>query len=161
MKLLNFVFGLLAGVAATAVAMFKLMPKLMLEVHQSQLGFEETVSAIETAAKSRGWKVPKIYDIQKTLQESGHADMSRVKILSICQPHHAYNVLLDDNDKFVTAIMPCRVAVYEDKQGIIKIAEMNMGLMSQFFGPKIKEIIGNHVAVEEKAMLQGIVVPKA
>ncbi|MCA9970696.1 MAG: DUF302 domain-containing protein, partial [Anaerolineales bacterium] len=150
---LSLVFGMLLGMAATAVAAFKLMPKLMLQVHQSRFGFEETVAAIEEAAKSRGWKVPKVYDIQKTLQDAGHADMTRVKIVSICQPHHAYNVLQDDADKFVTAIMPCRVAVYEDGQGRVQVAEMNMGLMSQFFSPAVREIIGKSVAVEEKEMM--------
>ncbi|MCA9933431.1 MAG: DUF302 domain-containing protein [Ardenticatenaceae bacterium] len=154
---MNFLLGLLVGVLGTAVSVFKLLPKLMLTVHKSKLGFEETVAAIDNEAKARQWKVPKIYDIQKTLQESGHEDMTRVKILSICQPHHAYNVLKNDADKFVTAIMPCRVAVYEDAQGNVNIAEMNMGLMSQFFSPTVRNIIGKHVAIEEKEMLANIV----
>jgi uncharacterized protein (DUF302 family) len=157
MKTISFVTGVLAGIGVTAVAAFKLMPKMMLMDQISRLGFEETVTAIEEAAVDRGWKVPKTYDIQKTLQGAGHADMTRVKIISICQPDHAYNVLKADSDKFVTAIMPCRVAVYEDAQKNVHIAEMNMGLMSKFFSPTVRDIIGNHVAVEEKEMMAGIV----
>lgn len=159
MSVMSFIIGILAGVCGTAVAAFKLMPKMMLMDQISQLDFEETVVAIEKAALVRGWKVPKIYNIQKTLQDAGHEEMTRVKIISICQPHHAYNVLKADADKFVTAIMPCRLAVYEDAQKRVHIAEMNMGLMSKFFGPTVREIIGNHVAVEEKEMMAGIVQP--
>ncbi|MCA9945805.1 MAG: DUF302 domain-containing protein [Ardenticatenaceae bacterium] len=158
MNAMSFIIGLIVGLAGTAVAAFKLMPKMMLLDQISKLGFEETVAAIEKAALDRGWKVPKIYDIQKTLQGAGHDDMTRVKIVSICQPHHAYNVLKADADKFVTAIMPCRVAVYEDAQNRVHVAEMNMGLMSKFFGPTVREIIGNYVAVEEKEMMAGIVI---
>lgn len=157
MSAISFIVGLVVGLGGTAVAAFKLMPKLMLMDQISQLSFEDTVAAIEKAALDRGWKVPKIYDIQKTLQSAGHEDMTRVKIVSICQPHHAYNVLKSDADKFVTAIMPCRVAVYEDAQKRVHVAEMNMGLMSKSFGPTVRDIIGNHVAVEEKEMMAGIV----
>jgi uncharacterized protein (DUF302 family) len=157
MNFLNLLIGFLLGVVGTAVAAFKLMPKMMLLDQVSKLSFEDTVAAIEKAAVDRGWKVPKIYDIQKTLQDAGHADMTRVKIVSICQPHHAYNVLKADADKFVTAIMPCRVAVYEDAHKVVHVAEMNMGLMSKFFGPNVRDIIGNHVAVEEKEMMANIV----
>lgn len=159
MNFLYLLVGLLLGAGGTAVAAVKLMPKMMLMDQVSKLSFDDTVAAIEKAALIRGWKVPKVYDIQKTLQDAGHNDMTRVKIVSICQPHHAYNVLKNDPDKFVTAIMPCRVAVYEDAQKVVHVAEMDMGLMSKFFGPNVREIIGNQVAVEEKEMMSTIVQP--
>lgn len=94
----------------------------MIRTYRSRLSFEETVSAIGNNTLSKGWKVPKIYDIQKNLQEAGHDDMTPVNILSICKPHHACNILKNDADKIVSAIMPCRIGAYRSKDGSTRIA---------------------------------------
>ncbi len=152
----SFLVGLIFGAALTGVAVWQLMPSMMLTDHASRLGFDETVAAIGKAAVDRGWKVPKVYDIQKSLRDAGH-DMTRVKILSICQPTHAHRILEDDANKKVTAIMPCRIGVYETADGTVRIAEMNIGLMSRMFGGVIEEVMGE-VAEQEKEMLASIIV---
>ena len=151
-----FVAGLVIGLIVMGIAVWTLMPGMMITVHESKLGFEETVSAINESAIERGWTVPKIYDIQASLKKAGQEDMTRVKILSICQPDHAYSILKDDTDKKVTAIMPCRIGVYETADGRVFISEMNIGLMSKMFGGTIAEVMGG-VAEEEKEMLSDIV----
>jgi len=151
-----FILGLFLGIIGTGFTVWTIMPKLMIQIHRSNKPFEETVSTIENNALRQQWKVPKIYDIQKTLHDADHADMTPLKILSICQPHHAYNILKDDRDKIVSAIMPCRVGVYQGKDGYTYIAEMNMGLMSQMFGGTIARVMGG-VAMEEKAMIQPLI----
>jgi uncharacterized protein (DUF302 family) len=151
-----FVAGLVIGLIVMGVAVWTLMPGMMITVHESKLGFEETVSEINESAIERGWAVPKIYDIQASLNNAGHEDMTRVKILSICQPEHAYSILKDNTDKKVTAIMPCRIGVYETADGRVFISEMNIGLMSKMFGGTIAEVMGG-VAEEEKEMLRDIV----
>ncbi|MEW6259004.1 MAG: DUF302 domain-containing protein [Thermodesulfobacteriota bacterium] len=153
---MGFLLGLVVGIALMGVAVWVLMPKLMIRVYRSRLSFEETVSAIERNALSGHWKVPKIYDLQQTLQEAGHEDMTPVKILSICQPHHAYNILKNDADKIVTAIMPCRIGVFRAKDGGTRIAEMNMGLMSRMFGGNIAHVMSG-VALEEAAMIRPLI----
>ncbi len=151
-----FLSGLVIGIVFMGVAVWVLMPKLMIRVYRSRLSFDETVSAIERNALSKNWKVPKIYDLQKTLQEAGHEDMTPLKILSICQPHHAYNILKNDADKIVTAIMPCRIGVFRAKDGSVRIAEMNMGLMSRMFGGNIAQVMSG-VAMEEAAMIRPLI----
>lgn len=156
MDFVALLIGLIIGVVITGLAVWKLMPKLMITVHPSKLPLNETAAAIEKAALDRQWKVPKIYDIQKTLQDAGHTDMTPLKIVSICQPHHAYNILQDDKDKIVTAIMPCRMAVYQGKDGKAYIAELNMGLMTKMFGGNIARVMGG-VAVEEAQMIDPLI----
>ena len=84
------------------------------------------LTAIKEAALKQGWQVPKIYDIQKSLKKAGHEDITRIKILSFCQPDHAYKILKDDENRKVTAIMPCRIGIYETKDGKVYISEMNV-----------------------------------
>ncbi len=156
MEPISLLVGLVVGIIITGAAVWMLMPKMMIQVHESKLSFEDTVATLEKSALERKWKVPKIYDIQKTLVDSGFADMTPLKILSICQPAHAYNILKQDKDKIVTAIMPCRMAVYKGNDGKIYIAEMNMGLMTKMFGGDIARIMGQ-VAIEEKEMVEPLI----
>ena len=151
-----FAVGLIVGMLLMGIIGWTVMPSMMLTVHKSKLNFEETVTAIDKSAKGLGWKVPKIYDIQKSLKEAGNEDMTKVKILSICQPNHAYKILKDDSNKKVTAIMPCRVGVYEAEDGQTYISEMNIGLMSKMFGGTIAKVMGE-VAKEEKKMLESVI----
>jgi uncharacterized protein (DUF302 family) len=150
-----FLGGLVVGAIVMGVVMWMAMPGLMLNVNRSNLDFEETVSTIERAAVDQGWMVPKVYDIQKSLRNAGHSDMTRVKVIPICQPHHAYDILEDDGKK-VTAIMPCRIGIYEDQSGQVYVSEMNTELMSKMFGGTIAEVMGG-VAAEEEEILKGII----
>jgi uncharacterized protein (DUF302 family) len=154
---ISLILGFFVGIVATGLAVWTLMPKMMIKVYPSKLSVDETAAAVERAAVGKDWKVPKIYDIQKTLKESGLTDMTPLKIVSLCQPQHAYNILTpNDKDKVVTAIMPCRVAAYQGKDGKCYIAEMNMGLMSRMFGGNIARVMAA-VAAEEKAMIEPLI----
>lgn len=150
------IIGLVIGMLLMGIIVWNVMPGKMLNVSKSKYDLEETVTAITEAAESRGWQVPKIYNLQKSLQNAGHEDMTQLKILSICQPHHAYNILKDDENKKVTAMMPCRIGVFKTKDGQVYISEMNIGLMSKMFGGTIEKVMGD-VAGEEHEMLEGII----
>jgi len=150
-----FIGGLVIGIAITAFLVTFSMPKMMIKVHKSSLSFEETVSSIEQGFKAAGWKVPKIYNLQKSLTDAGQGDVGQVNVLSVCAPEHAYEILKADNRKKVTAMMPCRIGVFEDNKGNVYISEMNVGLMSKMFGGVIEKTMGK-VASEEKEILEKI-----
>ena len=151
-----FLIGFIIGMLLMSGIVWNTMPKMMLKVKKSKLTFEETVTAITGAADQKGWKVPKVYDIQKSLQEAGYEDMLPLKIISLCKPEHAYHVLSQDENKKVSGIMPCRMSVFQDSNGKVYVAEMNIGLMSRIFGGTIEKVMGE-VAKEEKQMLQNII----
>lgn len=140
--------GVLAGMAAWLAA-----PGLMLTVRPSRLAFAETVAAIQDAAATHGWKTPKVYDIQKSLIDAGHADAARVTVLSLCQTDHAYRVLREEANRKVSAVMPCRVGVYQGDDGRVYVAEINSALIGKMFGGTIATVMGE-VAEEEHAMLK-------
>ncbi|MEZ5358229.1 MAG: DUF302 domain-containing protein [Candidatus Zixiibacteriota bacterium] len=155
-SLSSFIIGLIVGAALVALTVWFVLPNKMLHISESNLSLEETVAKIEQETLAAGWKVPKIYDLQKTLQESGYEQMTKMKILSICQPDHAFAILEDDENKMVAAMMPCRIGVYETADGTVKIAQMNIGLMSKMFGGTIEKVMGK-VAAEEEQILKGII----
>jgi uncharacterized protein (DUF302 family) len=155
-NLMLFLGGLFIGIILMAIIVWTVMPALMLTIHKSTLNFEQTVSAIQESATQQNWQVPKVYDIQKSLKSAGHEDMTKVTILSLCQPDHAYKILNDDANKKVTAIMPCRLGVYETQDGQVYIAGMNIGLMSKMFGGTIAKVMAE-VTKEEHHILQNII----
>ncbi len=152
---LSLVGGALIGCLVMGLLLWKLSPALMLLTYESQLPFDETVEALAANAKAAGWQVPKVYELQKSLAKDGY-HITPVKVLSICNTRHAARVLEDDRDKPICALMPCRIGVYQDRQGKVYVAAMNTALLSKLFGPKVAKVMED-VAAEEHKMLQGII----
>lgn len=155
-KLSAFLIGILTGLISAGLAVWLLMPAMMLSVYPSRYGFEETLALLQRETENMGWKVSKVYDIQQSLKNAGHEDMTRASIVSICQPHHAYRILNNDDNKKVLAVMPCRVGIYEGKDGKTYITEMNIGLMGKMFGGTIAEVMGN-AAADERQILASLI----
>lgn len=138
------IFGTIIGFLLMGIIVWIAMPPMMINVHKSQYGFDETIAAVEKAVTAQqGWKVSKVFDIQKNIIDAGHQDMTRVMIVSLCNPHYANRILSDDKDKVVTTMMPLGIGVYETKDGSIYMSEMNVGLMGMMFGGTIAEVMGD------------------
>ena len=153
--IIGFVIGILSGIILTAVLVAVLMPRMMIIEHKSRLDFDKTVAEIQKSAGENGWVVPKVYSLDQSLKQAGHKDIERIAVLSLCQPHHAYNILKNDGDKKITAIMPCRMGVYQKKDGGVYVSGMNIGMMSRLFGGNIAKVMGG-VAQEEEKMFEHI-----
>ena len=149
--------GLVLGVGGTAVAGYLLMPSLMLVTQPSRLDFDQTVATIERSIEEQGWKSPGTLDLQASLHKGGVPFTSRVKIVQLCHPEHAAKVL--KTDRYVSSLMPCTIAVWEDDAGQVFISKMNTGLMGKLFGGTIAEVMGGAVAREEHEILKPVVMP--
>ena len=154
----DLIFGFVVGALATGFAIWKLMPGMMLVTHESRLPFDETVETFIQHAQEMGWQVPKVYELQNSLAKAGH-QIPPLKVVSLCQPHYAFKVLEKDENKRISAIMPCRIGIYEKSNGKTYISEMNIALMSKMFGPAVASAMAS-VSAEEEAMLKGIVAHK-
>ncbi len=152
----KFIFGVIVGIILSGAALFYFMPRMMLVVRESKFDVDKTVAEIQKAAAKNGWQVPKVYDIQASLKNAGYKDLPPVKIMSLCQPDHAHNILKENADRKVTAIMPCRIGIYQDNNGKVYISGMNMGLMSKVFGGNIAKVIA-YVTEEEHKILKNVI----
>jgi uncharacterized protein (DUF302 family) len=146
-----FITGLVVGALLMGIFIYVGLPRMMFRVHRSALDFDSTVMSVENQAASHGYKVPKVYDIQESLVSAGHAQMTKLKIISLCQPDHAYGLLKHDENKSLSAIMPCRVAVYEIADGSVYVSELNIRRLGSLFGGNIAEVTGT-VAAEQDSM---------
>jgi len=145
------------GMLIMGLLLWSIMPSMMLSEHKSTLGFEETVAAINASAIEQGWKVPAVHNIQGSLHKAGHTDMGRATIIELCQPDYAYAILKNDDEKIMTAMMPCRIGVYEKSNGEVYVSTMNVGIMGMMFGGNIATVMGQ-VSKEDEEILQEIVV---
>lgn len=109
------------------------MKKSFFTVRKSQLDFDETVSAISKAAQEHGWEVPSAYDLEKASQRAGYEDMTKVKAMTLYNPHDGYTLLQDDDNKLLSALMPLNVSVYETNDGQVYVAGINLGRISKMF----------------------------
>ena len=71
-----------------------LMPKMMINVHESKLGFDKTVMSVEEAiSQYEKWKTLKTFDIRQNITDEGFDKMAPVKIVTLCQPRYAHRIL--------------------------------------------------------------------
>lgn len=153
-KLNMFIIGLFVGVTTTILAIVVILPRYMFVVKESKLGFKETIEVIEKSAAEQKWSMPHQYDLQATMKKNGF-DVQPVNVFSLCKPEHAFQILSSDNEKMASALMPCRIAVYE-KEGKTFVSMLNSGLFSKFMGTKIKTVMGA-AAAENKQILAPVI----
>jgi uncharacterized protein (DUF302 family) len=138
-KMIIFLVGLILGVALTIAAIFVLVPGKMFIVKESKYGMEQTVAGLEKTAADMKWGVQHKYDLQATLKGKGF-DVAPVTVMSLCKPELANVILSSHDEQLVSAMMPCRVAVYENN-GKTYISMLNARLLSGLLGKKSKAVI--------------------
>ncbi len=153
--LLYVLIGLVAGASLTGAALVTALPKMMIVTQESQLGFAETVAALEKAIPQEGWVVSGITDMNESMAKHGIEFGPRIKQVKLCKPEYAQNVLT--TDRYVSTLMPCTIAVWEDDDGRVFLSRLNMSLLAKTFGGNIAQVMGHRVAQDERAILAGIV----
>jgi len=139
---MQFIFGLIIGIVATGIAVWILMPKLMIFTQKSSMDYDSTLAALQEEAKKVGWNVPHVYDMKKSFEKTGATDVERMHVISLGNGKHAYAIVKNDADKNILAMMPFRLGVYEDKKGDVYFTGANMGIMSKMFGGNVDRVMG-------------------
>ncbi len=146
--------ALAAGIILTAVIGFYSMPKMMMLEDASPHGFDRTVELFQEKVKEGGWSVLSVIDMQATLAKHGH-DVKAVKIFELCSSKYSAEILKLDDERIVSPLMPCRVAIYEKTDGRTYIARMNSELMAKPFGGVISDIM-KIAAVETEVVIDKV-----
>ena len=149
----KFSIGFVIGVIITAVVFLKFGPPAMIKVVPSKLSFDQTVSKIENSILDHDWEIQRIYEIHECMKNFGYKADVKIMTFSICKPDNVNEILSKDKNMFITAIMPCRLAVYQDRDGNVNIASMNIKLMGQLFGGDIAKVT-RKVAADEKSIIK-------
>ena len=136
--IIGIILGLIAGIIIGGLVFFLSSPAMMLKESKSKFDFDTTVSNLQVAIDDKGWKTPFVHDLQATMKKF-EKDVRQVKVIEICNPDHAYNILSKNDERIVSNMMPCRIAVYEKEDGTVWLSRMNSELVSKPMGKIIRQ----------------------
>ncbi len=136
--LIGFVIGALVIWWPSGLAIHTFMVK----ESKSPLSFDDTLQSIEETTIAKGWKIPTIHRLDKTMQKAGYQVLPTA-VIELCHPDHAVKILKEDDARMVSSFMPCRVSVYQKSDGSVVISRMNSALMSRIFPDLISEVMAD------------------
>ena len=145
----NGIIGFILGALIFGIIIYISAPGMIIVESKSKFGFDETVSKIKIASAEDGWKNPIIHRIDKSVSEIDSTILP-VAVIELCKPSHAVKVLVNDEDKIVSSMLPCRVAIYEKKNGDVIVSRMNTGLIAGLFGGVVSSTMGHATAETEE-----------
>lgn len=123
--------------------MWNMAPSMMVHELKSPYGVDKTVKTISVNAEKQGWVVKNVVNMQKSMKKKLGEDVPAIKVMKLGHAKYAYDLLKHDKTRFVAAMMPHSVAVYEKSDGNTYISSMNMGLMGKIFGGETDRVMGN------------------
>ena len=153
MKFSNLLVGFVAGAVVVSVLGWLMMPGLMLKEYQSPFSVDETVKIISENAVSEGWVVAGVTPLEKSVKKHGGGDLPPVRLINLCQAHHAFNILNEDQNKIVSVMMPCTISVYQKADGKTYVGTMNAGLLGKMFGGTVSKVMGEEVAEQQQKFI--------
>ncbi len=122
--------GLAAGAVIALVVVFLAAPALFMKETSVSHDFETAVEKVMESAEAHNWKIPHVHDLQATLKNFGK-DVRSVHVFELCHPEYSYEILSRNEERIVSNLMPCRIAVYEKQDGSVWLSRMNSGTVAK------------------------------
>ena len=152
-NIIGITFGFILGAIVTGLVGWNMMPGMMLHENLSPYGVDETVNKIKENAISKGWVVPSVIPLHKSVLKHGGGELRPVMLVNICQANHAFNILREDGNKKISVFMPCTISVYQKSDGKTYIGTMNAGLLGEMFGGTVAEVMSK-VSVDQQSFIE-------
>lgn len=127
---------------------------VMFDLRKSRHGFDETVNRIRDGATRRGWQIGEIKDVQSAMREAGAKDAKRMKVISLC-PAGANDRVSKAGDGKAPPL-PCRVTVFEGKDGTVHLVRMNVSNVARAMQGDLARTLAE-IGAEEDALYKDIV----
>jgi uncharacterized protein (DUF302 family) len=125
---------------------------MMISESRSPYDFDTTVATIMHNVENEGWSVPRVYDFRQILLAKGGEDIGNIKVIKLCNSDMAGSMLSSDETKFVGAMMPCSISIYDKADGLTYVSHMNMGLMSRMFSGHVGATMKKVAVVDERIL---------
>ena len=123
----------------------------MLYIVETAKRFDDAVRVLEEAVKRNKFGVLHVHDLQATLKSKGFDFPNRCKILEVCNPQRAVQVLSAHMP--VNLALPCRISVFEEG-GKVKIGMITPTAALGFF-PQAADLksVAEEVDAETRRMI--------
>ncbi len=123
----------------------------MLYVIETEKDVETAARDLQEAVKRNKFGVLHVHDLQRTLKEKGVNFPNACKILEVCNPQRATQVLT--NNMAVNMGLPCRISVYQEG-GKTKIGMIRpTALLAHFPGAADLKPVAEEVERETMKMI--------
>ncbi len=117
--------------------------------NKSRFGFEETINQLTELVPENEWKIIQMLDLQETMRKNGK-DVLPVKVVEMCKPDYAYQLLSEDSQRIYSNMMPCRISVYEKSDGKTYISRMNSAMFAEQIGGVMQDVMSKAFEDVEK-----------
>ena len=108
------------------------MPALFLEDTSPQ-SLVATTKAFREAVTEAGWSILGVTNMSGILSERGFT-IHPVLVFDACSGQYSSKLLSKDETRFVSSMIPCRVAIYQTSTGQVVISRMNSVAMAGMVG---------------------------
>ncbi len=122
----------------------------VLYVREAAETVETVGKRLEEAVRAHKFGVITVFDLKAKLAEKGVQLAPACKVYEVCNPVQAKRVL--DQDMSISTALPCRIAVYEEKN-VVKVATMLPSEMLAMFSVPALAPVAQEVEREIKAMI--------
>ena len=145
--MLKIIGGALLGAIVALFAVWKTAGSLAFTERVSPFSVEETVARIQqnVEASGNGWSLSGLRNPIKPLQADG-SDALPVLMIEACSTKYSGPILRNDDVRYLSLLMPCKISVYKKSDGKVYIGTMNAGLIGSLFGSQVGEIMEKVVA---------------
>lgn len=152
--MLKFISGIVLGAILSVAAVWQMAGGLMFEEHESPFTVEETVARIQQniEAAGNGWALFGLRYPTRPVEATG-VSVLPVMAIEACSPKYSGPILKDDKTRFLSLLMPCKIAVYKKSDGKVYIGILNADLIGKFFGPLVAETMQGVVADQKKFLV--------
>jgi len=134
MKLILFIMAFAAiNINSLKAQEHKMENNAVIIENKSRFGFAETIEQLNAAITAHGWKITATHDLQETMKKNGR-EVLPVKVVELCNPGYAFQILGNDRYRDVSPMLPCRISVYEKADGKTYISRMNAPAFAQMIG---------------------------
>ncbi len=138
--IISSILSLITGLLLMGIATFNSQDKILMMEDASKYNFETTVEQFEQAVDEAGWSIINTHDMQQMILRHGH-EVNSVKIFEVCSARYSAELLKLDDERIISPLMPCRVAIYEKSDGNTYIARMDNEEFARPFGGVIEEVM--------------------
>jgi len=122
------------------------MPAMFLE-DTSPKPLVPTVEAFREAVRAAGWSMLGVTNMAGILSERGFT-VHPVLVFEPCSGRYSFDLLSRDETRFVSSMIPCRVAIYQTSTGKVIISRINSVAMA--------DMVGGHAGTVIRASGEGI-----
>lgn len=99
---------------------------------------DEVTKRVEEATVANKFGVMGAHDLKAKMAEKGVEFAPQCRILEICQPMQAKNVL--EAEMAISTALPCRISIYEENGGVQVSTIRPTALLEMFQRPELNDV---------------------